>query len=52
MHRCRSRVRFKLLPRVPLGETSRKEKLWGGRRRSWHLPRPYELMEVARGASQ
>ena len=23
------------------------EKLWGGRRRSWHLPRPYEPMEVA-----
>ena len=23
------------------------EKLWGGRRRSWHLHRPYELMEVA-----
>ena len=22
------------------------EKLWGGRRRSWHLHRPYELMEV------
>jgi hypothetical protein len=25
----------------------RNEKLWGGRRRSWHLHRPYELMEVA-----
>jgi len=25
----------------------RVEKLWGGRRRSWHLHRPYELMEVA-----
>ena len=24
-----------------------REKLWGGRRRSWHLHRPYELMEVA-----
>ena len=23
------------------------EKLWGGRWRSWHLHRPYELMEVA-----
>jgi site-specific DNA recombinase len=23
------------------------EKLWGGRRRSWHLHRPHELMEVA-----
>src|ERR1700722_16182799 len=23
------------------------EKLWGGRRRSWHLHRPYELMEIA-----
>jgi hypothetical protein len=23
------------------------EKLWGGRRRLWHLHRPYELMEVA-----
>jgi hypothetical protein len=23
------------------------EKLWGGRFRSWHLHRPYELMEVA-----
>jgi hypothetical protein len=23
------------------------EKLWGGRRRSWHLHRPYEPMEVA-----
>jgi hypothetical protein len=23
------------------------EKLWGGRRRSWHLHRPYETMEVA-----
>jgi hypothetical protein len=23
------------------------EKLWGGRRRSWHLHRPDELMEVA-----
>ena len=23
------------------------EKLWGGRRRSWHLHRSYELMEVA-----
>ena len=23
------------------------EKLWGGRRRSWHLHRPFELMEVA-----
>ena len=23
------------------------EKLWGGRRRSWHLHRPYESMEVA-----
>ena len=23
------------------------EKLWGGRRRSWHLHCPYELMEVA-----
>jgi hypothetical protein len=23
------------------------EKLWGGRRRSWHLDRPYEPMEVA-----
>src|ERR1700726_4542396 len=25
----------------------RREKLWGGRRRSWHLHRPYEPMEVA-----
>ena len=25
----------------------RQEKLWGGRRRLWHLHRPYELMEVA-----
>jgi hypothetical protein len=25
----------------------RQEKLWGGRRRSWHLHRPYESMEVA-----
>src|SRR5258705_13498607 len=24
-----------------------REKLWGGRRRSWHLHRPHELMEVA-----
>ena len=24
-----------------------REKLWGGRRRSWHLHRPYEPMEVA-----
>ena len=24
----------------------RREKLWGGRRRSWHLHRPYEPMEV------
>ena len=24
-----------------------REKLWGGRRRSWHLHRPYELMEIA-----
>src|SRR5258706_2337210 len=23
------------------------EKLWGGRRRSWHLHRPHELMEIA-----
>ena len=23
------------------------EKLWGGRRRSWHLHRSHELMEVA-----
>ena len=23
------------------------EKLWGGRRRLWHLPRPYEVMEGA-----
>jgi hypothetical protein len=23
-----------------------REKLWGVRRRSWHLHRPYELMEV------
>jgi hypothetical protein len=23
------------------------EKLWGGRRRLWHLHRPYEAMEVA-----
>src|SRR4051812_35452574 len=23
------------------------EKLWGGRGRSWHLHRPYELMEIA-----
>jgi len=23
------------------------EKLWGGRRRSWHLYRPHEQMEVA-----
>src|SRR5882672_1823980 len=23
------------------------EKLWGGRRRSWHLNRPHQLMEVA-----
>src|ERR1700687_6140103 len=23
------------------------EKLWGGRRRSWHLHRPHQLMEVA-----
>src|SRR5215471_452083 len=23
------------------------EKLWGGRRRLWHLHRPYELMEAA-----
>jgi hypothetical protein len=23
------------------------EKLWGGRRRSWHLHRPHERMEVA-----
>jgi hypothetical protein len=23
------------------------EKLWGGRRRSWHLHRPYQRMEVA-----
>jgi hypothetical protein len=23
------------------------EKLWGGRRRSWHLHRPHKLMEVA-----
>jgi hypothetical protein len=23
------------------------EKLWGGRRRSWHLHRPYEPMEVS-----
>jgi hypothetical protein len=22
------------------------EKLWGGRRRLWHLHRPYELMEL------
>jgi hypothetical protein len=22
------------------------EKLWGGRRRSWHLHRPHQLMEV------
>src|ERR1700738_1817028 len=27
--------------------TPRWEKLWGGRRRSWHLHRPHELMEVA-----
>jgi hypothetical protein len=25
----------------------RQEKLWGGRRRLWHLHRPYEPMEVA-----
>ena len=25
----------------------RQEKLWGGRRRPWHLHRPYESMEVA-----
>src|ERR1700756_3330262 len=25
----------------------RGEKLWGGRRRLWHLHRPYEPMEVA-----
>ena len=25
----------------------RREKLWGRRRRSWHLHRPHELMEVA-----
>ena len=25
----------------------RQEKLWGGRRRLWHLLRPYELMEAA-----
>ena len=25
----------------------RQEKLWGGRRRLWHLHRPYESMEVA-----
>ena len=24
-----------------------REKLWGGRFRSWHLHRPYKLMEVA-----
>ena len=30
----------------------RREKLWGGWRRLWHLHRPYELMEVPRGASQ
>jgi len=23
------------------------EKLWGGRRRPWHLHRPHELMEAA-----
>ena len=28
-------------------QDSRWEKLWGGRRRSWHLHRPYESMEVA-----
>jgi hypothetical protein len=28
------------------------EKLWGVRRRSWHLHRPYESMEVARGSIQ
>jgi hypothetical protein len=26
---------------------ARWEKLWGGRRRSWHLHRPYDSMEVA-----
>ena len=26
---------------------ARQEKLWGGRRRPWHLHRPYESMEVA-----
>jgi hypothetical protein len=33
---------------LPVGLTVKPvgEKLWGGRRRSWHLHRPYELMEV------
>jgi len=28
------------------------EKLWGGRRRLWHLHRPYVPMEVPRGPNQ
>ena len=35
-------------PRIRFAVTHpRWEKLWGGRRRSWHLHRPYEPMEVA-----
>jgi hypothetical protein len=30
-----------------LDRIEREKKLWGGRRRSWHLHRPHELMEVA-----
>jgi hypothetical protein len=33
--------------RTPDFAMSSGEKLWGGRFRSWHLHRPYELMEVA-----
>jgi hypothetical protein len=38
----RIRQTVKALPSHP-----RWEKLWGGRRRLWHLHRPYEPMEVA-----
>jgi hypothetical protein len=35
------------MPRETICSYVRVEKLWGGRRRSWHLHRPYELMEIA-----
>src|SRR5437899_9099211 len=43
LERIRQTVTKNALP----SHTQGGEKLWGGRRRLWHLHRPYEPMEVA-----